>query len=527
MHRRGFLSASGAVAACLLCSTAPSSLAQRRQAAADRVLPFDFDVLKASAARLGATPYQPHGRALPADVAALSWDQYQAIRFNDSQRLWADEPLAFRAGLFHLGLYFKRPVRIFEVADRRAREFPYSSALFDYGSSGLRGMRQPKDLGFAGFRLHWRQDNFRSDVAAFLGASYFRAVGRQGQYGLSARGLAVDTALPGNEEFPDFTDFYLERPAPGSDTLTVYALLDSPSVAGAYRFLITPGEPLVMDVEAALYPRRAIERVGIAPCTSMYQVGENDRRMAGDWRPEIHDSDGLAMHTGSGEWIWRPLTNPSTLTTNAFEDRSPKGFGLLQRDRNFDHYQDDGVFYERRPSLWVQPVGDWGHGAVHLVQIPTQDETLDNIVAFWTPAEPLPPGKQALFRYRLSWGDAPAAQPEAAICVATRTGIGGVVGQKRSYYATRFAVDFAGGSLARLDWRQPVEPVITISHGRAELTSARPVAAVQGARVMFDVVPDDTVQPITLRLFLRQGDRTLSETWLYEWMPPPLSERKF
>jgi glucans biosynthesis protein len=488
---------------------------------------FDFAWLKGAASNLASRPYEPHGRELPQDVAALDWDQYQSIKFKPAHALWNDRKLQFRISLFHLGLFFKRPVRMFDVAHGRAQQLAYDPAMFDYGKSGLDGGKQPRDLGFAGFRLHARRDSFKSDVAAFLGASYFRAVGAEGQYGLSARGLAIDTALPRDEEFPDFTDFYFEQPVRGSRTVVVYALLDSPSIAGAYRFAITPGEPLLMDIDAALYPRKAIERVGIAPCTSMYQTGENDRRMATDWRPEIHDSDGLSMQSGKGEWIWRPLTNPVKLSFNSFADRDPKGFGLLQRDRNFEHYQDDGVFYDKRPSLWVEPKSDWGDGAVQLVQIPTVDETVDNVVAFWNPAQKLQPGQEALFGYRLWWGSKPPVEPTLATCVATRTGVGGIVGKKREHYAWRFAVDFAGGALANLDWKTAkVEPVITLSSGRAEITSARPLASVKGARVMFDVVPGAGLDPITLRLYLRVGEQSLSETWLYEWVPPALEERK-
>lgn len=529
MRRRTFLGAASALATSGLASVATISPAARAAGlqALGESQPFDFAWLKGAASNLATRPYEPHGRPLPPDVAALDWDQFQAIRFKPGHALWNDRKLRFRVSLFHLGLYYKRPVRMFEVAGGRARQLAYDPGMFDYGKSGLNGRKQPRDLGFAGFRLHTRQGNFKSDVAAFLGASYFRAVGAEGQYGLSARGLAVDTALPRDEEFPDFTDFYFEQPDPQSSTVVVHALLDSPSVTGAYRFAITPGEPLVMDIDAALYPRKSIERLGIAPCTSMYQTGENDRRMANDWRPEIHDSDGLAMNSGTGEWIWRPLTNPLKLSFNSFADRNPKGFGLLQRDRKFDHYQDDGVFYDKRPSLWVEPKGNWGEGAIQLVQLPTVDETVDNIVAFWNPAQKLQPGQEALFSYRLYWGSRPPVQSALATCVATRTGMGGVVGKKREYYAWRFAVDFAGGPLAKIDWtKTKVEPAITLTSGRAEISSVRPLAAVKGARVMFDVVPAQTPDPITMRLYLKAGEQSLSETWLYEWVPPALEERK-
>jgi glucans biosynthesis protein len=276
-----------------------------------------------------------------------------------------------------------------------------------------------------------------------------------------------------------------------------------------------------MDIDAAVYPRKTIERIGIAPLTSMYQHGENDRRMANDWRPEIHDSDGLAMWTGSGEWIWRPLINPASLRFNAFVDDNPRGFGLLQRDRDFDHYQDDGAFYDRRPSLWVEPKSGWGKGSIQLVEIPTVDETFDNVVAFWNPMDTPQPGQELLFSYRLHWGAHLPVSPLLAQVVATHTGLGGVVGQKRTYFSWRFVVDFAGGDLSMLGKDVAVEPVISASRGQIEIPSARPLEAVRGYRAMFDLRPtDDSVAPIDLRLYLRANGQPLTETWLYQWTPP-------
>ena len=530
MQRRTFLGAASALAVsgCSNFAISPAAQAAGLQPLGQSH-PFDYAWLKGVASNLASRPYEQHGRPLPADVAALDWDQYQSIQFKPDHAVWADRKLQFQVKLFHLGLFFKRPVRMFDVTQGRAQELAYDPAMFDYGKSGLDGRKQPRDLGFAGFRVNSSLDNFKSDVAAFLGASYFRAVGAEGQYGLSARALAIDTALPRDEEFPDFTDFYFEQPDPASNTLVVYALLDSPSVAGAYRFAITPGEPLLMDIDAALYPRKAIERLGIAPCTSMFQTGENDKRMANDWRPEIHDSDGLAMNSGTGEWIWRPLSNPARLSFNSFADKDPKGFGLLQRDRNFDHYQDDGVFYEKRPCLWVEPKQGWGAGSVQLVEIPTVDESFDNIVAFWNPREKPQAGQELLYGYRLYWGAQPPATPPLARCVATRTGLGGRIGFKRDYFSWRFAVDFAGGRLAELAKRKAtVEPVVQIGRGgRLETVSCRPLHEIGGYRAMFDAVPPgDASEQIDLRLFLRDASGALSETWLYQWSPPSKGERR-
>lgn len=502
---------------------------QRGPALARRLLgppqSFDYALLKGAARALAAAPYHPPNGHIPEEVQNLDWDQYQSMRFRPDRALWAGEALPFQIRFFHLGLFYKSPVRIYELAGGVAQELAYDPSMFDYGKSGLHPARMPKGLGFAGFRVHFRADPER-DIAAFLGASYFRAVGREMQYGLSARALAIDTASSRPEEFPSFTSFWLERPRKDASRLTVYALVDSPSAAGACRFDIATGDTLLMDVDAALYPRTNIERLGIAPLTSMFLSGENDRRVADDWRPEIHDSDGLAIATGTGERIWRPLTNPPSLAFNSYVDDSPRGFGLLQRDRNFDHYQDDGVFYERRPNLWVEPKGRWGKGAVQLAELPSADETFDNIVAFFCPEGGARAGRELLYSYRLYWGSTIPAPSSLAHVVATRTGIGGVVGQRRTHVSWRFVIDFAGGTFPTLGKDTHVESVVSASRGIVELSSARPLAAVRGYRAMFDLHPTDNVSaPINLRAYLRANGQALTETWLYQWTPPAAKAR--
>jgi glucans biosynthesis protein len=492
--------------------------------------PFDFAWLKGRARMLASGAYQPSPKVIPTALAHLDWDQYQAIRFRRDHALWVNDPFAFRLQFFHLGRGYLDPVQMYEVANGQARKIGYDPAMFDLRGSGINPSTLSKDLDFAGFRVNFHTD-WESDVAAFLGASYFRAVGGEKQYGLSARGLAIDTGLDRKEEFPVFNAFWFERPARDAKKLTVYALMDSPSIAGAYRFDITPGATLIMDIDAALYPRKPIERLGIAPLSSMYQYGENDRRMADDWRPEIHDSDGLALWTGAGERIWRPLVNPVGVRVNSFFDDNPRGFGLLQRDRQFDHYQDDGVFYERRPGVWIEPKNPggkgWGKGAVQLVEIPTIDETSDNIVSYWNPAAGAQPGQELLFSYRMYWSTQDPFPSGLAQVVATRDGIGGIVGQKRKYFSWRFVVDFAGGGLALLNGKAKVEPIITASRGNIEITSARPQPQIAGYRAMFDLRPtDNSVEPIDLRLYLRINGETLTETWIYQWTPPPVAERK-
>jgi periplasmic glucans biosynthesis protein len=523
MRRRAFLETAALLPAALLPLSrafAAGSPAGANVKMLGSPQPFDYAWLKGQARSQASKPFRRARGDIPEQLQNLDWDQYQDIRYRADHALWAGDRLRFQVQFFHLGLFYRTPVRIFEVAGGLARELAYDPAMFNYGSSKVDGSRLPSDQGFAGFRLLYHTDPVR-DIVAFLGASYFRAVGGEMQYGISARGLAIDTGMDRAEEFPDFTAFWLERPLHDSGHLAVYALMDSPSVAGAYRFIIYPAATLVMDVDAALYPRKEIERLGVAPLTSMFLHGDNDRRVANDWRPKIHDSDGLAMWTGSGEWIWRPVVNPATRRVNSFLDENPRGFGLLQRDRNFDHYQDDGVFYEKRPSLWVEPKSGWGRGSVQLVELPTSDETFDNVVAFWHPADKPRNGEELLFGYRLYWGSKMPASPPLAQVFATRTGIGGIVGQKRKYFSWRFAVDFAGGDLSMVGRDVKVEPVITASRGQIELAAARRLDSIQCYRAMFDLKPgDSSLAPVDLRLYLRAEAQPLTETWLYQWTPP-------
>jgi glucans biosynthesis protein len=486
--------------------------------------PFDYARLKGMARARANTPYQAPADKLPPRIAKLTWDEWQSIQFRKEHALWAGDGLPFRAQFFHLGFRMTRAVRIHAVQNGMSREIAYDPSMYDYGRSHIAPREVPRDLGFAGFNLFSHMDWGR-DRVAFQGASYFRAVDSTLQYGMSQRGLAIDCGMPYPEEFPDFVAFYLERPAVGSDTVTLFALLDSPSVSGAYRFVIKVADTTIMDIDAALYPRKEIERIGIAPGTSMFFFGKNDRRVADDWRPEIHDSDGLQMLSGTGEWLWRPLINPRVVRVNSLSDEQPRGFGLMQRERQFTQYEDDGVFYEKRPSVWVEPKGNWGKGSVMLVEIPTRDEITDNIVAFWSPAEKPQQGQEYLVSYRLHWAP---SNPffDAGHAFATRTGIGGVVGRKHDYFSWRFVVDFKGGSLEGLTEKARVQAVVAASRGRVELVSARPLLPQNAWRAMFDLVPtDDSTEPVNLRLYLALDDEALTETWLYQYEPPPMAER--
>jgi periplasmic glucans biosynthesis protein len=472
--------------------------------------PFSFDRLKALAAASARRPYAPPAPA--ARLAAVDYDAIGRIAYRPDKTLWGGQAGDAAIRFFHLGRYANRPVKVYAVEGRQAREVLYSEALFDVGDPALARRLAGVARGFAGFRA--MVPGRESDWLAFQGASYFRSADPFDQYGLSARGLAIDTAAARPESFPDFTSFWLERDTGGE--LTVYASLEGAAVAGAYRIANRRGpKGLVQEIDCALFFRGPVERLGIAPLTSMFWYGENGGPPVHDWRPEIHDSDGLAIWTGAGERIWRPLVDPPRVTTNTFADKGPRGFGLLQRDRVFDHYQDDGVFYDRRPSAWVEPTGDWGPGSVELVEIPTGDETNDNIVAFWTPAAAVRAGDALNFRYRLHWCAEEPTSPGVARVIATRIGQGGRPGQPRPAQVKKLVVDFEGDGLAGLTRASGVEPVVSIQRGRVENAVAYPVAGTSRWRLMLDVTLLDS-DSADLRAYLRLKGAALSETWSYQ-----------
>ncbi len=475
-------------------------------------IPFSFEKLIASAKELSERPYQKPVVHDPALVQRIDFDAYQQIRFRPELAIWGGGDGPYPIELFHVGRFFKEPVRIFVVsAAGSAQEVGYSPDLFTYGKSEF-AKALPPDTGFAGFRILAAPGV--PDWLAFLGASYFRSPAETGQYGLSSRGLAIDVAMPAPEEFPRFSQFWLE-PMAGRRGVIINALLDSPRISGAYRFETTHDGFTLMNVTAHLFPRADIERVGIGPLTSMYWYGKPNRRMGADWRPEIHDSDGLSVWTGTGERIWRPINNPLSVQTSSFFDQRPKGFGLLQRERDFRDYEDDGAFYNKRPSVWVEPIGDWGEGAVQLVEIPTNDEIHDNIVAYWKPRQPYRAGEHHEVQYKLYWRlDEPYPAPLARV-IATRAGTGGIPGQPRPKGMVKYVVDFRGGRLGEFTKRGDIDVVVSAASGKIERQAVYPVVDTDKWRVMFDftAASDD---PVDLRVYLKKDNDALSETWLFQ-----------
>jgi glucans biosynthesis protein len=492
--------------------------------------PFSVDGLINRAQEMARQPYvAPVGP--PNEILdKIDYDARARIRFDTDCALFARGPGVYPVTFFPLGGLYRVPVRIYVIEESQtgptAREIVYDQNYFEMDPDNP-AQALPKDSGFAGFRfqesrfgnqttLDWRKNEW----AVFLGASYFRAIGELYQYGLSARGVAIDTALPDRpEEFPRFSEFYIETPTVDSDAIVVYALLDGPSITGAYRFDLYRQTGVVVEIRSTLFLRKEVGRLGLASLTSMYWFSETKKPIGLDWRPDVHDSDGLSVWTGSGERIWRPLNNPKDVIVSSFVDINPRGFGLLQRDRNFDHYL-DGVHYERRPSLWVEPLDSWGTGTVQLVEIPTDNEAGDNIVAMWVPSDPGKPGATYCLRYRLHWLADEPYPSQLARCVATRLGRGGQPGRPSPDGVCKFVVEFVGTPLANLPPGIKPEPIVWVSRGTVSdaFTESVPDGVPGRWRAQFDFGVTGN-EPVEMRLFLRIDDRVLSETWLYQHVP--------
>lgn len=520
--RRTFLNSIPAlVAAGLLPRSFPAWAASTQALPLDAPAPFSFDSLIEKARALARNPYRkptPSPQLLES-LAAIDYDEYQKIRFNSDTALWVDAPGVAPVAPFHQHAGTPSPVRLHVVEDGAAREVRYDPAAFDYTGS-LNAKDLPADAGWAGFRVLYADDRSK-DWLAFMGASYFRSAGPLDQYGLSARAVSVDTGVPGrDEEFPAFTSFWLEPAHDGG--IRIHALIDSPSLSGAIRIDCDApdDEAVTMEVSVHLFTRKEVRRLGIAPLTSMFWFSETNRHEASDWRPEVHDNDGLALWTGSGERLWRPLDNPEHTRTTSFLDRDPKGFGLMQRDRAFSNYQDDGVFYERRPAVWVEPLGPWGEGQVQLLEIPTDDEIHDNIGAYWTTDQPVAAGESRSFDYRLHWTATPVfGDPPVGHVIATRVGRAGVPGRARPQDGVKYAIDFSGGELAGHTTEAGiVEPVVQASNARIDNAYAIRVVGTDHWRLVFDVHPEGD-GPVDLRAYLRAEDRSLTETWIFTHRP--------
>lgn len=483
-------------------------------------LAFGFTDVDQRARVLANASYDKPSDNLPKELKNLSYEQYRDIRFKADHMLWHNDGLPFELSFFHQGRDFDQPVKINEIVGPRVRPLNYTADAFDFGKNTL-DPNKWKGVGYAGFTVRYPMNTpkYKDEVVTFLGASYFRGLGKGQLYGLSARGLALDTALMSGEEFPRFVEFWLERPTAKAKQLTFYGLLDSPRATGAYRFVLVPGTETRMDVSVRLYLRDKVGKLGIAPLTSMYFFAENQRSDKEDFRPEVHDSDGLAIHAGNGEWLWRPLVNPKHLLVTSFATANPGGFGLQQRDRRFSSYEDLAARYDQRPSAWVEPLGAWGPGQVELVQIPTPDETNDNIVAYWVPAQSPQPKEAYALEYRVRWQKDTETHPPMLWVLQTRRGPGYRPKPDDSLF---FLVDFVGEEppLAPDAAAGDLRGQISLD-GNGELLESRIErnGTTAGWRLYLHLKRLDQGKPVEMRAALYRKDQPVSETWSYI-LPP-------
>ena len=488
----------------------------------------DFAAIEDRAKQLAAAPYVASDKeSLPGWMKDLTYDQYRDIRFKEDKALWREENLPFRAMFFHPGYLFCEPVVIREATDTHMQDVRLTEAFYTYGDVvGERG-EMPSDAGFAGLKLLTQLNGSElfDELIVFQGASYWRALAKGQLYGISARGVAVDTGADGvPEEFPAFREFWLKKPTADAETVVLYGLLDGPSLSGAFRFEIRPGDETRVAVRAVLFPRKEIGRLGIAPMSSMFWFGENSKRRFDDFRPEVHDSDGLAIQMANGERIWRPLENDTgNLGFSFFGADALKGFGLLQRDRRFEAYEDGEAGYEKRPSLWIEPTSEWGAGSVMLMEIPTGNELADNSVAMWVPEKTPSAGQRLEFSYIQHWTMESDPAGAGRYVTATRTGVHDWQPEQRT-----MVVEFAGEGLVGEDGTMPEAFIEARSLSGVEVVvQGTAVQSLPGGRVRlaFQLAPKEEggklaeSGPLELRAGLKRGDDFLTETWVYRINP--------
>jgi glucans biosynthesis protein len=513
MSRRDAMIAPAAGLALLAAGTAVAQTPPAQQAAPAPAPPpappsFDPNSILGLARTIAKTPYKAAQTDLPDFLSSLSYEQYVAIRAKPSALIWADDSSGFAIEPLHRGFIFSAAVQIFLVESGAARPLAYRVSDFDFGS--LQPPTLVPDIGFSGFRILKRRDDAYAEIAIFQGASFFRARANGQSLGVTARGLSVRTADARGEEFPIFKAFWIEKPSVADNSIVVHALCDSESTVGVYRMTVRPGEAVIIDTELTLVPRTAVDSIGIATMSAKAISSPLDKRRPDDIRPTIAEVNGLQMLTGKGEWLWRPVTNRQTLQISSFVDDNPKGFGFLMRDRDPDSYLDDDNHWETRPTLWIEPLTDFGPGEVTLVEIPADTETNNNCVAFWKPKGGIEASHEVSWAYRQFWGWIAPSRPPLAVTIASRGGR--TPGSKRR----RFMVTFDGEILAD-DKRSPdIKPVLSVSPGTIQSLRWFMQRDKGRCRVVFDIDPGSEISA-EIRLVLESGGRPVSETWLYRW----------
>jgi glucans biosynthesis protein len=488
-----------------------------------------FDNIQSRARDLANKPYvAPNRDRLPEWMHKLTRDQYRDIHFNPNQALWATDNLPFRAMFFHPGYLYPEPVTLNEFTSSHQQQIRLAEAYFNYGPSIQKHGELPPDGGFSGFRLHTPLNNPNNfdELIAFQGASSWRALGKNQRYGISSRGIAVDTGIDNvTEEFPSFREFWLRKPAADDTHARIYALLDGPSYTGAYAFTVHPGNETLVDVRAVIFTRRAVQRLGIAPMSSMFWFGENSRRRFDDFHPEVHDSDGLAIRMGSGERLWRPISNDSgKLELSTFNMEKCEGFGLLQRDRRPAAYEDVDANYQLRPSLWIEPTSDWGSGRVILIEIPSTQAFSENIVAMWEPSRLPQPGDRLEFAYQQHWTTMnPDPSQSGGYVVATRSGLLNAPPEQRI-----IVVEFAGSNLSQPSTIPLTADVKAVDAGadKIKIHDVTVQAMPEDRwRVTFQISPATQgaklteTGPVEIRCCLKRGENFLTETWVHRVIP--------
>lgn len=504
----------------LLGTTLIPSHVLRAQAPAGT--PFSFEALKAEMQDRARRPDAPPA-PLGSFLGQLTYDDYRNIYFLPPAARWAQDALPFQLQAFHPGWLFQEPVQIFEVVDGVAQPLTFTTDDFEYRNDvGARVPAHAALPGVAGLKINAALNTPEKfdELIAFLGASYFRALGAGNSYGLSARGLAMDTWQSGPEEFPRFSRFWVVRPDAGAERIEVYAAMDSASLTGAYRFVISPGPDTVIDVEAVLFFRKSVAHLGVAPLTSMFYFSEHSERRFDDYRPQVHDSDALQLIKSSGDVLLRPLNNPPRVSNSFFADADVTAFGLIQRDRSYEAYQDAGAQYHDRPSVMIERSGDWGPGAVRLIEIPADLEIDDNIVMLWVPQTPPQAGETRSYGYRMHWGALPPDGSGALAYVhATRTGVGGPSGVPvENPNLRKFVIDFEGGAMGDMDAMSEPSPVVTASAGEITGIVLHKIDQTRRRwRLFFDIDGQDA-DLIELSAHVAGIDRKLSEIWMFQWV---------
>jgi glucans biosynthesis protein len=470
---------------------------------------FDLDDVATKAKELAGQKFVAPKSNLPAEFRDMKFADYQKIRFLQDKAEWANDKTPFKLSFYHQGMHFDTPVKINEVTATTVNEIKYDPSRFDFGDVKF-DPKSTENLGYAGFRVTYpiNKDDKQDEIMTMLGASYFRVIGKGQVYGLSARGMAIDTAMPSGEEFPRFTEFWIEKPGTDDNHLVIFALLDSPRATGAYKLTLRPGTNTLVDVQSRMYLRDKVGKLGVAPLTSMYLFGANQPSKVLNYRRELHDSSGLSIQAANGEWIWRPLNNPKHLSVSSFSVENPRGFGLLQRGRNFSHYEDLDDRYDKRPSAWIEPKGDWGKGTVDLVEIPTADETNDNIVAFWKPETQPEPGQPIDFNYRLHWtmDEDSIHSPDLGWVKQTLRSTGDVKQSnliRQPDGSVAYLVDFVGPTLAKLGEDPAIRSQVTTDDNTDLVeNNLRYNPVTKGWRLTLRLKVKDSNKPVEMRAYL-------------------------